>query len=413
MPFIESLLILLVLSRTFGEISEHYGQPAMIGEIAAGIVLGPSILGAIRFTPEIQAIADLGVLLLVFLAGMDMELKTLWQNFRGRGSLVGIAGFLIPMSMGIAVSALFGLGLTRSVFIGLCIAITALPVSMRILMDLGKLQTEIGQKIISAAVFNDTTSLLILGVILDVKGNGETLGAIYRSMGLAIVKVLAFMAVVILVARVVRRYSHQLFLRSHNLFDRVLSKFKGRESAFAAVLVFVIAFATFSQMLGLQFVVGAFFGAMLLSYEVLGRAKFLEVKKTASDITMGFLGPIFFAAIGLEFAAASLRNWGLVAAILAVAFAGKIFGGYLGGRLARLSQEESWTVGFGLNGRGIMELVIANIALSNHFIGQRLFTTLVLMAVVTTFVTPFLLKRAFDRLPEEKRAAQPRSSVAI
>ena len=401
MPFIEALLLLLLVSRTIGEVAEHYGQLAMLGEIAAGVILGPSVLGVVHFTDEIRALADLGVLLLVFLAGMEMDLPRLWKSFRGRGVFVGIAGFVFPMLLGIIVGILFGLGPTRSIFIGLCIAITALPVSVRILMDLGKVQTEIGQKIISASVFNDVISLLILGVILDVKSKGGGAASAFLSMGFALLKTVMFMAGVVLVARVIKRYSPQRFLWSKNPFDRLLVKLKGKESAFAAVLLFVIAFASFSQALGLQFVVGAFFGSMLLTYEVLGRTKFQEVQKTASDVTMGFLGPVFFAAIGLEFDAASLRNWQLVVAILIVAFVGKICGGYLGGRLARLTADESWAIGIGLNGRGIMELVIANIALSNGFIGQRLFTTLVLMAVVTTFATPFLLKRAFVKLPDE------------
>ncbi len=399
MPLIESLLLLLLVSRTIGELTEHLGHPAMIGEIVAGVILGPSVLGFVHFTPEIRAIADLGVLLLVFLVGMDMDLAKLWKSFRGRGAWVGIAGFVFPMLLGFLVGSAFGLDITRSVFVGLCIAITALPVSARILMDLGKLQSEVGQRILSASVFNDVTSLLILGAILDLKEKGRTPELAFLSIWLAMFKALGFMAAIILVARVVRRYSPQLFLHSHNLFDRVLRRFKGRESAFALVLLFVIAFASFSEILGMQFVVGAFFGSMLLSYEVLGKDKFQEVQKTASDITMGFLGPIFFAAIGLEFDGASLRDWKLTAAILAAAFAGKIFGGYLGGRLARLTKEESWAIGIGLNGRGIMELVIANIALSNSFIGRQLFTILVLMAVVTTMITPFLLKRAYDRMP--------------
>lgn len=402
MPFIEALAVIVVFSRILGEISEFFGQPAMLGEIAAGVILGPSVLNAVHYTREIQALADLSVLLLVFLTGMDMELDSLWKAFRGRGSLVGISGFLIPMFLGIGVSFPFGLDPTRSVFMGLCIAITALPVSTRILMDMGKLQTEVGQKIISAAVFNDTASLLILGVILDAKGNHGTPGTVFKSMGLATVKVVGFMAAVVVAARIVRRYSQPLFLHSHNLFDRALRAFKGRESAFAAVLLFAIGFATLSQILGLQFIIGAFFGTMIFSYEVLGHAKFLEVRKTASDITMGFLGPIFFAGIGLEFQAASLRDWKLAAAVLAVAFVGKIWGGYAGGRLAGISKEESWALGVGLNGRGIMELVIANIALTNGFIGQRIFTILVLMAVVTTFATPFLLKRAYARIDQKE-----------
>jgi Na+:H+ antiporter len=399
LPLIEALLLLLVLSRTLGEISEHYGQPAMIGEVAAGVLLGPSILGAVHFTPEIKAVADLGVLLLVFLAGMEMKLDALWKSFSGRGAWVGAAGFALPMTLGIFVGWAFGLDSTRALFIGLCIAITALPVSVRILMGLGKLNTEVGQRIISASVLNNVVALLILGVILDLKGKTVTAGTTLVYIVLAVAKAIAFMMGFILTARLVKRYGPQRLLRSESRVDRVLARLKGKESVFALVLLFVIAFASFSEILGLHFVVGAFLGSMLMSHEILGKTNFEEVRKTASNITMGFLGPVFFAAVGLEFEARSLEDWKLVTAILVAAFAGKIFGGYLGGRLARLTPQDSWAVGFGLNGRGIMELVIANVALSNGFIGQSLFSVLVLMALVTTFATPLLLKRVYDRMP--------------
>lgn len=412
MPLIEALLLLLLLSRVIGEITEHFGQPAMIGEILAGVLLGPSVLAAVGYSSEIKAIADLGVFMLVFLAGMEMDLETLWKSFRGRGAWVGVLGFIFPMLLGCGVGWALGLDMRRSVFVGLCIAITALPVSVRILMDLGKLETEIGQRIIAAAVFNDVVSLLILGVILDVEARraNHSIATAFASTGVALAKALAFMVGFAVLARAVKRYSVQRFLKSGNWAARLLVRLKGRESTFAVVLLFVFGFASFSQALGLEFVVGAFFGSMILSYEVLGRAKFHEVQKTASDITMGFLGPIFFAAIGLEFDAYSLRDWRMVVAILVAAFAGKIFGGYIGGRLAKLTNDESWAVGVGLNGRGIMELVIANIALSNGFIGLQLFTILVLMAVVTTLVTPILLKRAYLQVPAP--APQPEEKVA-
>ena len=412
MPLIESLLLLLILSRMIGEVVERFGQPAMIGEVAAGILLGPSVLKLVHFTPEIKALADLGVLLLVFLAGMEMDLDVLWKSFRGRSALVGVAGFTVPLILGIGVGIAFGMDRTRGIFVGLCIAITALPVSVRILMDLGKLQTDIGQKIIGAAVMNDVISLLMLGVIVDVKGAGPVSRSLLVSLGLALLKAIVFMAGFITVSRLIKRHSGKRFVRSRNLVDRLVVHLKGKESLFAVVFLFVMAFAAFSQILGLDFIVGAFFGSMLLSYAVLGRANFEEVQKTASNVTMGFLGPIFFAAIGLEFDASSLRNWTLVAAVLVAAFVSKIFGGYLGGRMAKMPSNESWALGIGLNGRGIMELVIANIALARGFIDQQLFTVLILMATVTTLVTPFLLKRAFSRLPAEPVAIPSASSAA-
>ncbi|HEV2387717.1 MAG TPA: cation:proton antiporter, partial [Candidatus Acidoferrales bacterium] len=138
----------------------------MIGEIAAGVVLGPSVLHLVRFTPEVKTLADVGVLLLVFLAGMEMELDSLRDAFRGRGAWVAAAGFIVPLLLGMGVARLFGLDPTRVVFIGLCVAITALPVSVRILMDLKQLQSDIGRRIISAAVANDVVALLALGIIL-------------------------------------------------------------------------------------------------------------------------------------------------------------------------------------------------------------------------------------------------------
>jgi Kef-type K+ transport system membrane component KefB len=371
----------------------------MIGEIAAGVLLGPSVLHYVHFTPEIRAIADVGVLLLAFMSGMEMDMDALWASFRGRGAWVSAMGFVMPLGFGILLGRIFGLDQTRTLFVGLCIAITALPVSIRILLDLGKLRTDVGQKIISAAVANDVASLLALGIILDVKGGAQANFLI--STFWALCKALFFMSVIVIAARLAKRYTVGRFKRSRSALDRILVKVKGKESIFAIVLVFVIAFASFSEVLGLDFVVGAFFGSMLLSHQILGRKNFEEIQTTASNVTMGFLGPVFFAAIGLEFDGSGLRNWKLVIAILVVSFAGKIFGGYVGGKLARMGNDESWALGIGLNGRGVMELVIANVALSNGFISQDLFTILVLMAVVTTVATPFLLKRAFRRMGPE------------
>lgn len=398
MPLIESLLLLLVLSRVLGEIAGRFGMPTMLGEIGAGILLGPSCLSYIHFTPEIKAIADIGVLLLVFLAGMEMDIDSLWKSVRGRGAWVSLAGFTIPLIGGILLGYAFGMDYTRMAFLGLCVSITALPVSVRILMDLGKLQTEVGQKIVSAAVANDVVSLLILGIILDLKSSPASIERFVMVLGTSLGKALLLMTVVAIAARLTRRYSPTRLIRSVAPVEKLLNRLKGNEGRFAIVLLFVIAFASFSEFLGLDFVVGAFFGSMLLSHEALGEKNFRVIQDTASSVTMGFLGPIFFAAIGLEFNASSLSDWKLVLSVLVVSFAGKILGGYVGGRMARLNSQQSWALGMGLNGRGVMELVIANIALASGFIGPELFTTLVLMAVTTTFATPILLRAAFQRI---------------
>ncbi|MBI3565924.1 MAG: cation:proton antiporter [Elusimicrobia bacterium] len=397
MPLMTALLFLLVAARVAGEVSERLGQPAMIGEIAAGILLGPTLLGWVAMTPALKGIADLGVFLLVLLAGMEIDLEEMRRAFSGRGAWVAVVGFVLPLALGAAIGAAFGKDATRCLFLGLCMSITALPVSVRILMDLGRLDTEIGKRIVSAAVANDVCSLLILGVVLNVKDGAESWASLAASVVWAAAKAAAFLTAVVAAHRLFRLgSSHAPAFR--RALHRFLDAVRGREALFAFTILFVLVFASLSESVGLHGVVGAFFGAALLGREFLGAERYAEVEKTTSGITMGFLAPVFFATIGLEFDGRQLTNAALVTAVLAAAFAGKIVGGFWGGRLAGLGREESWALGFGLNGRGVMELVIAEIALSNGFIGREIFSILVLMGVVTTLVTPVLLGRAFSRL---------------
>jgi Kef-type K+ transport system membrane component KefB len=142
-------------------------------------------------------------------------------------------------------------------------------------------------------------------------------------------------------------------------------------------------------------VVGAFFGAILIPRSMFAYRDFERVQRSISGITMGFLAPIFFATMGISFNFEALNNWWLLLVVLFASFFSKIFGGYLGGRLAGLNRSKSFTLGLGLNARGIIELVIANIALAKGFIDVPVFSILVFMALLTTMLTPLLLKKGF------------------
>ena len=166
MSLIIAILLLLVVSRVAAELAERAGQPAMIGEIAAGLLLGPSVLNLVHGSPELTAIADLGLLLLMLLAGMQISLEQLFDAFKGRKIWISLLGFLLPLTLGIGAGVALGLDGNRTLFIGLCIAITALPVSIRILMDLGRLDTRVGRYIVGAAIANDVLALLML-VLLE------------------------------------------------------------------------------------------------------------------------------------------------------------------------------------------------------------------------------------------------------
>jgi Kef-type K+ transport system membrane component KefB len=389
-----TLLLLLLAAKVMGELMERWGQPAMVGEVLAGILLGPSLLGWVHMSPELKVISDLGVFLLMVVAGIDIQPEEIRNSIRGRSIWIAILGFIIPCIAGIAVGYAFHLEFLITIFLSLCIAITALPVSVRILMDLGKLNTDIGRKIISAAIINDVVSLLTLGVILEVNNNWGSL----REMSTSIV--ITFLKVALLT--IILAAAYKLFKKARtdigiikDQVDKIVGFLKGKESVFAIVILFVLVFASLTELAGLHFVVGAFFAALLLNKDILGLRNFIKVRNNTNSITMGFLAPVFFAGVGVQFSFGAINNYMLLGIVILVSLISKMAGGYFGGKLARMSSAESLTLGVGLNARGIMELVIANIALNNKFIDLSLFSILVIMGLVTTLMSPYLLKKSF------------------
>lgn len=396
LPFFTNLLILLVAARILGEVLERFRQPAMIGEILAGILLGPSLLNLIHRTEEIKVISELGIFLLVIRAGLEINIDDILRTLRGRNIIISMTAFSVPILSGIAVGMGFGQDLPSTLFIGLCVAITALPVSIRILMDLRKVNTLVGKQIISVAIFDDVLALSILGVLLSLKGTDMSMNLVLSAGAVSVFKLAIFGGILTLVYFVIQRILRKGDYIQESL-DKVVALLRGKEPLHALFFAFVLLFATFTEILGLHFIVGAFFAAMLISENLIGKENLKVIETTTNNMAMGFLAPIFFAGIGLEFNVSSIHNLALLGAVLVVSYGSKIAGGYLGGRLAGLRQRDALTLGIGLNARGIMELVIANIAYKNGMISTELFSILVLMGVLTTLSTPMMLKKAFGR----------------
>lgn len=401
LPFFTNLLILLVTARFFGEIVERFKQPALIGEILAGILLGPSVLNLIHRTEEIKVISDLGVFLLVILVGLEINIDDILRSMRGRNIIISLLAFFLPFFAGYFVAHAYHQPLMSAVFVGLCVAVTALPVSIRILMDLGQIQSEAGQKIISVAIFDDVLALTILGVLLNLTGSDMSTETILKTSAWSFLKLIGFISVLSLLYLLIRKLTHKGNYLEVAL-NRLLEFMKGREPLFAIFFAFILLFATISELIGFHFIIGAFVAALLISEDMIGRDNLKTIESTTSSIAMGFLTPIFFAGFGLEFNVQSFHQVALLVAILFVSFSSKIVGGYVGGRLAGLSTPLSLTIGIGLNARGIMQLVIANIAYKAGIIGSELFSMLILMGVLTTMSTPLLLGRCFKWLDRHK-----------
>ena len=397
LPFFANLLILLVLARLFGEIMERFKQPAMIGEILAGVLLGPTVLNFIHRTEDLKVISELGVFLLVIIAGLEIHLDEIIKSMKGRNIVISISAFFIPLVSGYFVGNYFGQDVMSTIFIGLCVAITALPVSIRILMDLGKLNSPVGQKIISVAIFDDVIALTILGILLDLKDVEPTFANISQATVFTVLKLVVFLIIIGVTYKLIQKFAQkENFIE--NQLNTILTFLKGKESLFAVFFVFILIFATMTESIGLHFIIGAFFASMLISKDLVGEKHLETFHNTTNSMAMGFLAPIFFAGIGLEFQFSSIQNYPLLFAIIGVSFLSKIIGGYIGGRFARLNHKVSLALGIGLNARGIMELVIANIAYKAGIINTEIFSMLVIMGLITTLSTPFLLKRAFKSI---------------
>ncbi len=397
LPFFVNILILLVVARVFGEIMERFNQPAMIGEILAGVVLGPTLLNFIHRTEDIKVISELGVFLLVILAGLEINLDDVLKSLRGKNIIISLSAFFLPIISGFAVGKLFNQDVMTTVFIGLCVAITALPVSIRILMDLGKLNSPLGQKIVSVAIFDDVMALTILGILLDLKDVEKTFYSITTTTIFTLLKLAFFLIIVIISYRLIKRFTKEENFIEQQL-NKVLGFLKGKESLFAILFVFILIFASLTEAVGLHFIIGSFVAAMLINKDLIGEKHLNTVHNTTNSMAMGFLAPIFFAGIGLEFKFEAISNYGLLIAIVFVSFASKIAGGFIGGKAAGLKTRESIVLGIGLNARGIMELVIANIAYQAKLINSEIFSMLVIMGLLTTLTTPFLLKRIFQSI---------------
>jgi Kef-type K+ transport system membrane component KefB len=261
-------------------------------------------------------------------------------------------------------------------------------------MDLGKLNSPLGQKIVSVAIFDDVMALTILGILLDLKDVEKTFYSITTTTIFTLLKLAFFLIIVIISYRLIKRFTKEENFIEQQL-NKVLGFLKGKESLFAILFVFILIFASLTEAVGLHFIIGSFVAAMLINKDLIGEKHLNTVHNTTNSMAMGFLAPIFFAGIGLEFKFDAISNYWLLIAIVFVSFASKIAGGFIGGRAAGLKNRDSIVLGIGLNARGIMELVIANIAYQAKLINAEIFSMLVIMGLLTTLTTPFLLKRVF------------------
>ena len=393
------LLILLCVSRLFGELADRAKQPPLIGELVAGILLGvlaiqlqTDYFKELGHDESFLALTDLGIFFLMLLGGAELRIGEL-SKVSGKALFIAMAGMLLPLACG------FGFGwailpdsdykFAQSLFLGTAMSVTAVPVSIRVFMDLGRLHSPAGQTIVSAAFIDDILSLVVLAILTGILDTGKMPGTI-EILGLCGNIVLFFVIVMAIKKFIVPK------------MRGIVRHFHTDEFSFSSLLIAGFALAVLAELLHLHFIVGAFTAGLFFEKEFTGPKTYAEVKGKVASLTLGFMAPIFFASIGLHLDVTAIGKmpW-IVLGLLAIAFFSKIIGAGLTAWKVGHSRKDALAIGVGMSSRGAVELVIADIALRaglfNHPdpvppVVSSMFSAIVIMAVTTTVVAPVILK---------------------
>ena len=382
-----SVVIILVATRILGEFSQRFRMPPLVGELAAGIIIGPYVLKLVTPSASLNVISDLAVFFLMLLAGLQMDPREIRKAGLRAGILSAIA-FSIPYIGGFAIAYVFGLGLVQSMFVGLLLSITAVPVTTIVFMQFGLLETRLGNTIITAAVINDIFSLVLLSIVLSLNETSGVPVNIMEQTINTIIKVSLFIGGIFLVDILFRKAKFWFQRRGAYFFEKLQTK----EAAFGILLISTILVSVIAQVvIGLHFIIGTFFSGLIVYKEIIRKENFERVYGIISAITFGFFAPIFFAVIGININMDSIvHNIPLFIILGIVAVVTKVGGGYIGSRLIKFSKDESLAIAFIMNGRGMVELVIAAIGLSSGVIDITIFSITVTIGWITTIMAPIL-----------------------
>lgn len=404
--FILQIILLILVGRGLGELMQRIGQPSVMGELLAGLVLGPSVFGWLwpeaqsalfPANPEqkalINGIAQFGILLLLLLTGMETDLKLVRKVGRAAIS-ISVAGIVVPFCCGFALGQFLPesllphpeLRLVASLFLGTALSISSVKIVAVVVREMNFMRRNVGQIIVATAVIDDTIGWVIIAVIFSLASRG-TLDLM--SVMQAVLGTLAFLVISFTIGR---RLVFQL-IRWAN--DHLASS----AAVITVILLLMCGMALITHMIGVHTVLGAFVAGVLV-----GESPILtkQIDERLRGLITSLFMPIFFGLAGLSADLTVLKDPQLLfltGMLVLIASIGKFGGAFVGGKLGRLTGNESFALASGMNARGSTEVIIATIGLSMGVLSQNLFTMIVTMAIVTTMAMPPMLRAALARLP--------------
>ena len=410
--FIAEIVLLLIIGRILGEGMQRLGQPAIMGQLIGGILLGPSLFGA--FWPEgqktlfpsapeqkamIDAVSQLGIMMLLLLTGMETD-QRLVRKVGHTALAVSLAGILIPFVCGFALGEFLPESilpndqrLIPSLFLGTALSISSVKIVALVVREMNFMRRDLGQVIVASAIIEDTIGWILIAVIFGIAGRGslDLLSLVKSITGIAIFLGVSF--------TVGRRIVFSLIRWANDNFQ---SEFP----VITMILIIMGVMAEITQFLGVHTVLGAFVSGILI-----GESPILtkHVEDQLRGLITALFMPVFFGLAGLSADLTILKDPTLAlltAGLIVIASVGKFSGAFLGGKLGGLTFKESVAVGSAMNARGSTEVIVASIGLALGALTQNLFTMIVTMAVLTTTAMPPMLRRALAALPmgaEEKK----------
>jgi Kef-type K+ transport system membrane component KefB/nucleotide-binding universal stress UspA family protein len=400
--------LLLALARALGEVARRLGQPQVIGELLAGVVLGPSLLGGIfpgafaALFPAtgaegllLQLVAQIGVILLLLMSGLEVDVDLVRRRARP-AVLIALGGVLVPFLCGYGFASLLpeslgGAGAphpTFALFVATAMSISAIPVIVKILLDMGLMRRDVGQLTVAAGVLNDAAGWSLLAVV---SGVAAARALPLTSLGISFFGLLAFAAFCF-------TWGHRLL---RWLVTWVDDRVGGESAALSAVLVAGLAGAAATEALHLEAFLGAFVvGVQLSRIERVGRA----ARGQLQALTLAVFAPVFFASAGLRVDIPAIARPVLAVItllLIAVACVGKFAGTYVSARVAGLGHWMSMALGSGMNARGAVEIIVAAIGLQMGVLGVPMYSMIIVMAVATSVIAPPLLRWSLRQMPAD------------
>jgi Kef-type K+ transport system membrane component KefB len=399
------IVTIIIVARIFGFFCKKIGQPSVIGEIIAGIFLGPSFIG--MYFPEfshfvfpeksldnLKFLSQIGLILFMFVVGMELELKTL-KNKANDAVVISHASIIFPFTLGVGLAYFIYSEfapaninfLSFALFIGISMSITAFPVLARIVQERGLSKTKLGSIVITCAAADDITAWCILAAVIAIVKAGSVLSAIYI--------IIMAIAYVFLMIKIVQPFLKRLGDKHSN--KESLSK---PVVAIFFITLLISAFAT--EVIGIHALFGAFLAGVIMPSNMNFRKIFIE---KIEDVSVLLLLPLFFVFTGLRTQIGLLNDWHLwliALVIIAVAVTGKFLGSALAARFVGQSWRDSLIIGALMNTRGLMELIVLNIGYDLGVLSDEIFAMLVIMALITTFMTGPMLDLINWLIPEKK-----------